>query len=220
MFLIVAMQQYQCTIFATDYEYFINQAPPPSIWHLVYTTLRLAQKLNGLQAWGHIMRNKLLSGTACAALCLVSFGSAARSATLDDVMARLDKIEKENAELRAKVKALSAGRPVVVTPVAVAPASTDPSKFTGNPVLHGAVATSPAPVPPPVSRIAGIPVKAGPLAPLIDNTTVTLYGSIDVSGDIFNPSVYDQGTKLGIASNISSFGIRVRHNLTPYGWDG
>jgi predicted porin len=166
------------------------------------------------------MRNKLLSGTACAALCLVSFGSAARSATLDDVMARLDKIEKENAELRAKVKALSAGRPAVVTPVAVAPASTDPSKFTGNPVLHGAVATSPAPLPPPGPRIAGIPVKAGPLTPLIDNTTVTLYGSIDVSGDIFNPSVYDQGTKLGIASNISSFGIRVRHNLTPYGWDG
>ena len=55
---------------------------------------------------------------------------------------------------------------------------------------------------------------------MIDNTTVTLYGSIDVSGDIFNPSVFDQGTKLGIASNISSFGVRVRHNLAPYGWDG
>ena len=49
-------------------------------------------------------RNALLSGTACAALCLVSFSGAARSATLDDVMARLDKIEKENAELRAKVE--------------------------------------------------------------------------------------------------------------------
>jgi predicted porin len=55
---------------------------------------------------------------------------------------------------------------------------------------------------------------------LIDNTTVTLYGSIDLSGDVFNPSVYDQGTKFGVASNISSFGIRVRHNLAPYGWDG
>jgi len=67
------------------------------------------------------MRNKLLSGTACAALCLVSFGGAARAATLDDVMARLDKIEKENAELRAKVRSLSAARPaagpVVATPV-------------------------------------------------------------------------------------------------------
>jgi len=161
------------------------------------------------------MRNKLLSGTACAALGLVAFGGAAQSATLDDVMARLDRIEKENAELRAKVRSLSAARPVAAAPAAV---PTDPSKFKGNPVLHAAVATSPAP--PPTPTIGGIPVKAGPLTPLIDNTTVTLYGSIDVSGDIFNPSVFDQGTKLGIASNISSFGVRVRHNLAPYGWDG
>jgi predicted porin len=55
---------------------------------------------------------------------------------------------------------------------------------------------------------------------LIDNTTVTLYGSIDLSADVFNPSVYDQGTKFGVASNISSFGVRVRHNLAPYGWEG
>jgi hypothetical protein len=163
------------------------------------------------------MRNKLLSGTACAALCLVSFSGAARSATLDDVMARLDKIEKENAELRAKVRSMSASKPAAA--VAAAPAVTDPSKFKGNPVLHGSVATSPAPAAP-VRTIGGIPVKAGPLGPLIDNTTVTLYGSIDVSGDIFNPSVFDQGTKLGVSSNISSFGIRVRHNLAPYGWDG
>jgi predicted porin len=159
------------------------------------------------------MRNRLLSGTACAALCLIAFGGAARSATIDDVMARLDRIEKENAELRAKVRNLSTARPV-----AAAPAVTDPSKFKGNPVLHAAVATSPAP--PPTTVIAGIPVKAGPLTGLIDNTVVTLYGSIDVSGDIFNPSVFDQGTKLGISSNISSFGIRVRHNLAPYGFDG
>src|SRR5216683_5965517 len=159
------------------------------------------------------MRSKLLSGTACAALCLVSFSGAARSATLDDVMARLDKIEKENAELRQKVREMSAAKPG-----AAAPAASDPSKFKGNPVLHAAVAASPAP--PHGPTIGGIPVKAGPLGPLIDNTTVTLYGSIDVSGDIFNPSVFDQGTKFGIASNISSFGVRVRHNLAPYGWDG
>jgi predicted porin len=161
------------------------------------------------------MRNSFLSGTACAALCLVSFSGAARSATLDDVMARLDKIEKENAELRQKVRNLSAAKPVAAT----APIATDPSKFKGNPVLHASVATSPAP-PPPVRTIGGIPVKAGPLGPLIDNTTVTLYGSIDLSADVFNPSVFDQGTKLGVASNISSFGVRVRHNLAPYGWDG
>src|SRR3982074_55378 len=162
------------------------------------------------------MRNKLLSGTACAALCLISFSGAARSATLDDVMARLDKIERENAELRAKLKGLSTSRQAVAAPAV--PVVSDPSKFKGNPVLHAAVATSPAP--PPGPTIGGIPVKAGPLGPLIDNTTVTLYGSIDVSADVFNPSVFDQGTKAGIASNISSFGIRVRHNLAPYGWDG
>ena len=163
------------------------------------------------------MRNKLLSGTACAALCLVSFSGTARSATLDDVIARLDRIEKENAELRAKVRSLSAAKPVTAAPVAAAPV-TDPSRFKGNPVLHAGVATSPKP--PPGPMIGGIPVKAGPLAPLIDNTVVTLYGSIDLSADVFNPSVYDQGTKWGVASNISSFGVRVRHNLAPYGWDG
>src|ERR1035437_11180523 len=162
------------------------------------------------------MRNKLLSGTACAALCLVAFGGAARSATLDDVMARLDKIERENAELRQKVKSMSGARAAPAGPVAAAP--TDPSKFKGNPVLHGSVATSPGPKP--GTMIGGIPVKAGPLTPLIDNTTVTLYGSIDVSADVFNPSVFDQGTKWGVASNISSFGVRVRHNLAPYGWGG
>ncbi len=122
------------------------------------------------------MKGKLLSGTACAALCLLSFSGTARSATLDDVMARLDKIEKENAELRAKVRALQAKPATVVAAPAAAPV--DPTKFKGNPVLHAAVATSPTP--PPQATIGGIPVKAGPLGPLIDNTTVTLYGSIDV----------------------------------------
>ena len=134
-------------------------------------------------------------------------------------MARLDKIEKENAELRQKVRgSFSAAKPVAAAPVV----AVEPGKFKGNPVLHAGVATSPAlPPPSPQQRtIGGIPVKAGPLGPLIDNTTVTLYGSLDVSGDVFNPSVFDQGTKFGIANNISSFGIRVRHNLAPYGWDG
>ncbi|GAC1494737.1 MAG: hypothetical protein NVS2B1_01550 [Bradyrhizobium sp.] len=130
-------------------------------------------------------------------------------------MTRLDRIERENAELRQKVRTLSVAKPVAVVP---APVVTDPKKFKGNPVLHAGVATSPAPRPGPT--IGGIPVKAGPLGPLIDNTTVTLYGSIDLSADVFNPSVFDQGTKLGVASNISSFGVRVRHNLAPYGWDG
>jgi predicted porin len=157
------------------------------------------------------MRNRLLSGTACAALCLVSFSGAARSATLDDVMKRLDKIEKENAELRQKVREMSAAKPGAAASVA-----SDPSKFKGNPVLHAGVATSPTPPPP----VPGMPVKASPWGPVIDNTVVTLYGHFDISGDLFNPSVFDQGTKAGIASNSSYFGVRARHNLAPYGWEG
>src|SRR5438876_9872874 len=100
------------------------------------------------------MKNKLLSGTACAALCLLSFGGAARSATLDDVMARLDKIERENAELRAQARSMYAASPVAAAP-APAAVATDPSKFKVNPVLHAAVAASTAPAPP-VRTIGGL----------------------------------------------------------------
>jgi len=166
------------------------------------------------------MKYKLLSGAACAALCLVSFGGAARSATLDDVMARLDKIERENAELRAKVRSLSSAKRVVVAPVS-ATVVTDPKQFKGNPVQHAAVATSPAPERAVVS-IGGAPIysKAPGGNALIDNTTVTLYGHVDLSGDIFNPGVFDQGTKLGVSSNLTYFGVRARHDLGAYGYPG
>jgi predicted porin len=166
------------------------------------------------------MKYKLLSGAACAALCLVSFGGAARSATLDDVMARLDKIERENAELRAKVRSLSSAKRVVAAPVS-ATVVTDPKQFKGNPVQHAAVATSPAPERAVVS-IGGAPIysKAPGGNALIDNTTVTLYGHVDLSGDIFNPGVFDQGTKLGVSSNLTYFGVRARHDLGAYGYPG
>ncbi|MBV9564409.1 MAG: porin [Bradyrhizobium sp.] len=163
------------------------------------------------------MKTELLSGTACAALCLLAFGGGtARSATLDDVMARLDKIERENAELKQKIKAMQSTKSGPATPGAVAGPAAEPPK--GNPVLHAGVATSPAPAAPP--PVPGMPVKASAFGPIVDNTVVTLYGHFDLSGDIFNPSVFDQGTKFGIASNSSYFGVRARHNLAPYGWDG
>jgi len=160
------------------------------------------------------MKSKLLAGTATAALSLTLFSHTTSAATLDDVMRRLDKLEKENAELRKQVRTLSAERGTRAAPVAVAPAP----GLKGNPVMHARVAPSPAP--PPVRTIAGMPVKAGPLGPIIDNTTVTLYGHFDLSVDGLINSVYDQGTKAAIASNGSYFGIRVRHNLAPYGYDG
>ncbi len=155
-----------------------------------------------------------MAGAVIAATGIISTPRAALAQSLDAVLQRLERLEKENAALRARVNHLEAGKghaaPVAA---AAAPASDHPK---GNPVLHGAVATSPAPAP----AIAGMPVKAGPLAPVIDNTTVTIYGHADVSLDAFNPSVYDQGTKLGVASNGSYFGVRARHNLAPYGYEG
>jgi predicted porin len=167
------------------------------------------------------MRNKLLSGTACAALCLISFSGAARSATLDDVVARLDALErnnaklaKENAQLRQQVNHIEASKPGAV---AVAPTA------KGNPVQHAAVAPSPAPAPDhAVVSIGGAPIysKAKGGNVFVDNTTVTLYGHVDVSGDLFNVGVFDQGTKLGVSSNLTYFGVRARHDLGAYGFPG
>jgi predicted porin len=158
------------------------------------------------------MKSRYLAGTAMAALSLAMLAHPGAAATLDDVLKRLDKLEKENADLRQQVRRLSEKSP------AAASAQASKGSTKGNPVGHGAVATSPAP--PPGPRIAGIPVKAGPLGPIIDNTTVTLYGHFDLSLDVWNPSVFDQGTKWGVASNGSYLGVRVRHNLSPYGFDG
>jgi predicted porin len=153
-----------------------------------------------------------MAGAVIAAAGVISTPRAALAQSLDAVLQRLEKLEKENAALRARVNGLEAGKGHAAAP---APAGGSPK---GNPVLHGAVATSPAPAP--AVSVAGMPVKAGPLAPVIDNTTVTIYGHADLSLDAFNPSVYDQGTKLGVASNGSYFGIRARHNLAPYGYEG
>jgi predicted porin len=169
------------------------------------------------------MRKNLLSGTACAALCLFAFSGAARSATLDDVVARLDALErnnaklaKENAQLREQVNHIATSKPGAV-------AAVPPAK--GNPVLHAAVAPSPAPAPAAeraVVSIGGAPIysKAPGSNAFVDNTTVTLYGHVDVSGDVFNPGVFDQGTKLGISSNLTYFGVRARHDLGAYGFPG
>jgi predicted porin len=156
-----------------------------------------------------------MAGAVIAAAGVISTPRAALAQSLDAVMQRLEKLEKENAALRARVNHLE-GSKGYAAPAAAAHA--DGGSPKGNPVLHGAVAPSPAPTP--AVNVAGMPVKAGPLAPVIDNTTVTIYGHADLSLDAFNPSVYDQGTKLGVASNGSYFGVRARHNLAPYGYEG
>jgi len=181
---------------------------------------------------GALMKKKYLAGVASAALTFAMMSSGAwADPTLDAVMKRLDALEKsnsklakENAELRERVQGVESSKGMAATgagaPAGGRPASADPAKFKGNPVLHGAVATSPAPAP--VLTIGGKPIitKAAPMGGLIDNTTVTIYGHADLSIDVFDVGVFDQGTKWGIASNGSYFGIRARHNLAPYGYPG
>src|SRR3984957_157474 len=168
------------------------------------------------------MKSKLMAGTATAALSLALCSHSASAATLDDVMQRLDRLEKENSQLRQEVNQLRVKKATgpVSAPVAAAPApAATAAEFKGNPVLHGAVAATPAPKP--FLSIGGQPIiTKAPGGWWVDNTTVTIYGHLDVSGDLFNPSVFDQGTKFGIASNGSYFGIRARHNLAPYGYEG
>jgi predicted porin len=159
-----------------------------------------------------------MAGAVIAAAGAVSTPRAALAQSLDAVLQRLERLERSNAKLQEENAALRARVGHIETVKGAAPPPAAGGSPKGNPVLHGAVATSPAPAP--TLTVGGMAVKAGPIAPVIDNTTVTIYGHVDVSGDIFNPSVYDQGTKLGIASNGSYFGIRARHNLAPYGYEG
>jgi hypothetical protein len=160
-----------------------------------------------------------LLGAASAVIGLALMSQPSSAATLDDVMKRLDALEKkndklakENAELRSMIGAKPAAAPA-------APASGSPK---GNPVLHAGVATVKQPGPAAVS-VGGHPLitKAGPMGPIIDNTTVTLYGHADLSLTLNNVGVFDQDKPgFTIGSNSSYFGIRARHNLTPYGYEG
>jgi hypothetical protein len=96
------------------------------------------------------MKSKLMAGTATAALSLALCSHSASAATLDDVMQRLDRLEKENSQLRQEVNQLRVKKATgpVSAPVAAAPApAATPEEFKGNPVLHGAVAATPAPKP-------------------------------------------------------------------------
>jgi predicted porin len=168
---------------------------------------------------GQGIRAKLLAGASIAILALVAIPHPAAADKLDDVLARLQALEKsnaklarENAQLRERVDHIAAAK---------SGGTVAASGTTGNPVQHAAVAPSPKPEHAVVS-IGGMPLytKAPGSNKFIDNTTVTLYGHVDVSFDAFDPGVFDQGTKTGIASNLSYFGVRVHHNLEPYGYPG
>src|ERR1700730_8396988 len=86
-----------------------------------------------------------MAGAVIAAAGVMTTPRAALAQSLDAVLQRLERLEKENAALRARVNHLETGKghaaPVAA---AAAPAGGTPK---GNPVLHGAVATSPAAAP-------------------------------------------------------------------------
>jgi len=174
------------------------------------------------------LRNAYLAGAALSVIGLV-INQGASAATLDDVLARLDKIEqsnqklaKENAALRERLQRIEGskgGSTAAVAPVPAAGPAVHADPKQSNPVGHAAVASTPAPSGALVSIGGNTLITKGGHG-WIDNTTVTLYGHMDVSLDLFNNGVYDQHTGFGVASNNSSFGVRVRHNLAPYGWDG
>ncbi|TAL78293.1 MAG: porin [Beijerinckiaceae bacterium] len=165
------------------------------------------------------MRPMLKCGVAVGVLCAFSYTTVANATSLDDVMRRLNKLEKSNAKLqrenrnlRKAVGMIESGR------VKVRMVHEPNEKFRGNPVGHVAVATGPAAEP--LVSAAGVPIitKSGWHNPFIDATTINIYGHIDVSADLFNVGVWDQNTKVGIASNLSYLGFRIKHDLAPYGF--
>lgn len=174
------------------------------------------------------MKRTLRCGVATGTLCALFLAgqanvTTASATTMDEVMQRLQaleksnaKLEKENRNLRKAVGDIESGKGVKIKAVA---APTSGGKFTGNPVGHVAIATPPKE---PLVSMAGVPIvtKSGVGNPLIDATTVQIYGHFDVSADLFNPGVWDQNTKVGVASNLSYLGFRIKHDLTPYGFAG
>lgn len=77
---------------------------------------------------------------ALLAVSMISFAPAAHATrSLDDVLARLDALEKENAGLRKRVQRLEATereRPVVASLPASAPRATSPSQRSGSPAIN------------------------------------------------------------------------------------
>lgn len=173
------------------------------------------------------MKRMLRSGVAMSAVCALSlsgqvYATAAHATSMDEVIQRLQaleksnaKLEKENRSLRKAVGDLESGKGVKIKAVAVPPSG---GKFTGNPVTHVNVATPPKE---PLVSLGGMPIvtKSGD-NPLLDATTVQIYGHFDLSTDLFNVGVWDQNTKVGIASNLSYLGFRIKHDLAPYGFNG
>jgi opacity protein-like surface antigen len=100
-----------------------------------------------------VLRNRLIAtcGTLISVLVALPGIGKAQAATLDDVMARVEKLEKENSTLRDRVRQLEAVRPKVTA--TAAPASLAGAAKPNSPGM----AAYPS---------AGMPVKAAPVIPV------------------------------------------------------
>jgi len=137
--------------------------------------------------------------------------------SLDAVMQRIEKLEKENAELRKRINHVEKEK------VTVKEAPAAEGGFKGNPVGHVNVAKAQeGGSGEPLLAIGGHPLITKGALPgtFFDATTVNIYGHFDVSLDEFNVGVPGQHWTTGIASNLSYLGFRVKHDLNPYGYAG
>lgn len=176
---------------------------------------------------GGSMRQTLRCGVATGVLCALFLAgqanvTAARATTMDEVLQRLQaleksnaKLEKENRSLRKAVGNIESGKGVKIRAVAAEPTTTR----AGNPVGHFNVATSSSHEP--LVGIAGMPIitKSGN-NPFLDATTVDIYGYFNVSAQLQNAGVWDQNTMGGVSSNNSYLGFKIRHDLNYFGYPG
>ncbi len=173
------------------------------------------------------MRQNLLAKRCTLLLCgvslsVIALAHPAYAVSQDEILARLEALEKnnqklakENADLRDRVHHVERTKAV---PVVVKAEKTD----RGNPVEHVGIAKPPAPdARPPLLAVGSFRINAPDGIPTgaLDATTVSIYGHADLSVDAFNTGAYDsKGTKWSVSSNLTYLGFRVRHDLTDYGF--
>ena len=189
------------------------------------------------------LKSRYLLGAATVLIGLPVFGQVASADdTLNRVMERLEKLEKENAKLRAKVNKLEDGSAGPAATKGDTGYKAPAGSAAAQPLTKPAIEVSPAAyAAPPIASDDGwyIHKKAGPgLTFQTPGGEVTAYGNFDVSFDGItkglrgfvnnNPlsanggagdsPIGDMGWLADISSNLSYVGIRGFQKMTE--WDG
>jgi predicted porin len=164
------------------------------------------------------LKAHFILGAATTALLLPVFSTSAKADdTLNRVLERLEKLEKENAKLRAKVNHLeegSGGHKGDAVPA---------GHYVAQPLPEGsAIALAPKGA---IDKKTG-EVNGSPVWSFGANTTVSIYGAANLSFDYDNlaaPNLPGQGNRPwipAISSNSTYIGFRARHDLSSYGYEG